>query len=68
MNLLYGEIVDVFEADGLRMGRIRVNGATKCVPLELVPDADVGAVVLICDGVAIGQAKEGANHVPGHSR
>lgn len=68
MNLLYGEIIGVFEADGLRMGRIRVNGATKGVPLELVPDADVGAVVLICDGVAIGQAKEDANHVSGHSR
>lgn len=68
MNLVYGEIVDVFEENGLRMGRMRVGGAIKAIPLDLVCDAHAGDVVLVCDGVAINKVKETRDHVPGHSR
>ena len=53
MNLLYGYIVEVFSQDGMRMGKVRVAGATKNIPLELLADARPGDRVLLCDGVAI---------------
>lgn len=53
MNLLYGDIVEVFSQDGMRMGKVRVAGATKNIPLELLTDARPGDRVLLCDGVAI---------------
>ena len=72
MNLLYGEVIEVFpEADGL-MGKIKVHGATKKIPLGLLTDVAPGDRVLICDGVAIskvvasGETEE--NHVSGDSR
>ena len=53
MNLLYGEVMEVFPAaDGL-MGKIKVRGATKKIPLGLLTDVARGDRVLICDGVAI---------------
>ncbi len=36
MNLLYGDIVEVFSQDGMRMGKIRVAGTMKNIPLELL--------------------------------
>jgi hydrogenase maturation factor len=53
MNLLYGEIVEVFSEEGLPFGTIRIHGATKKIPLGLLTDARQGDRVLICDGVAI---------------
>ena len=53
MNLLYGEIVEVFSQDGMRMGKVRVADATKNIPLDLLTDARPGDRVLVCDGVAI---------------
>lgn len=53
MNLLYGDIVEVFSQDGMRMGKVRVARATKNIPLELLTDARPGDRVLLCDGVAI---------------
>jgi hydrogenase maturation factor len=68
MNLVYGEIVDVFLEDGVRMGKIRVGGAMKKVALELIDDVQPGDVVLVCDGVAISKVQEEANHVSGNPR
>lgn len=71
MNLIYGEIVAVFLEDGLLVGRVRVRGATKKIPLGLLTDAVQGDRVLICDGVAIskvaGPGKTEAKHVSGDS-
>lgn len=53
MNLVYGEIVEILVEDGMRMGRIRVGGAIKKVPLALLTNADCGDTVLLADGVAI---------------
>ncbi len=57
MNLVYGEIGEVFVEDGMRMGRIRVGGAIKKVSLELLTDAERGDTVLLADGVAIGKVR-----------
>ena len=39
MNLLYGEIVEVLSEEGVLIGRVRVHGATKKIPLGLLTDA-----------------------------
>jgi len=76
MNLVYGEVVEVFCEHGIRMGKIRAKGAMKNIPLELLTDAERGDRVLICDGVAIGKVADSTtetqeaaiNHVSGYSR
>ena len=57
MNLIYAEIVELFEEDGLRRGRVRIGGATKIVTLDLLADADIGDEVLVCDGIAIAKVR-----------
>jgi hydrogenase maturation factor len=72
MNLIYGEIVEIFPEEGVRMGRIRVGGALRVAALDLLADARRGDMVLLCDGVAInrvlGVENTEANHVSGHPR
>jgi hydrogenase maturation factor len=58
MNLVYGKIVNVFDEDGIRRGKIRVGGALKIVTLDLLPDADSGEEVLLCDGIAIAKVRD----------
>ena len=53
MTLVYGEVVEILSEDGMKFGRIRVGGALKKVPLELLTDVERGDTVLVCDGVAI---------------
>jgi hydrogenase maturation factor len=53
MNLLSGEIVQVYEDGEVRMGKVRVGGAFLRVPLSLVVDGKVGDTILIESGVAI---------------
>jgi hydrogenase maturation factor len=60
MNLLYGEVIEVTPADGLRTGKVRVGGALRTVLLDFVPNAERGDQVLLCDGVAIGKV----DHAP----
>jgi len=60
MNLIYGEIVDIFHEEGLRRGKVRVGGALKIVTLDLLADADTGDEVLLCDGIAIGKVRDAA--------
>jgi hydrogenase maturation factor len=57
MNLAYGEIVDVEIEDGVQLGKLRVLGAIKKVPRDLVEDVKKGDRVLLCDGVAIAKAR-----------
>jgi hydrogenase maturation factor len=76
MNLVYGEIVDLGDEDGMQVGSIRVSGALKKVPLDLIADARRGDKVLLCDGVAIARARpvhdspttNYKHHVSGDSR
>ena len=58
MNLLYGQIIDVFPENGFCMGRVRIAGAHQKVPLDLVTDPQRGDTVLLCDGIAISKVEE----------
>ncbi len=72
MNLVYGEVVEVFHEEGALMGKIKVRSATKKIALELLTDVVQGDRVLICDGVAISKVTEPQErekkHVSGDSR
>ena len=48
-----GEIVDVRQDEGLRVGKVRFAGITRDVCLDYVPDASVGEYVLVHVGFAI---------------
>ena len=58
MNLVYGEVVEILTEDGMKFGKVRVGGAVKKIPLELLTDVARGDRVLICDGVAISKVDE----------
>ena len=72
MTLVYGEIVDLTTEGGIKVGRVRVAGALKKVPLDLLTNPRCGDTVLLCDGVAIGKVTdavvEKGNHVSRDSR
>jgi len=68
MNLVYGQIVEVFYENGIRMGKVRVGGAMRDAPLNLLVDAGSGDRVLLCDGIAISKLKREENYVSGNSR
>ena len=58
MNLLYGKVVELFPDDGMQMGLIRVGGALKKVPLDLLTNVEPGDTILVCDGVGISKVGE----------
>lgn len=58
MNLVYGIVTEMFEDNGVKMGKIRVGAAFTKVPLALVPEVEVGDTVLITDGVAVTKVQE----------
>jgi hydrogenase maturation factor len=67
MNLVYGEVVEIFTEDGMKSGKIRVAGALKKVPLELLTDVERGDTILVCDGVGISKVSAASmetNDVP----
>ena len=72
MNLVYGKIVDLIFEEGMRMGKIRVGGVMKKVPLDLLIGPARGDNVLLCDGVAISKVENENNkethHVPRDTR
>lgn len=72
MNLFYGEIIEVLTEDGLRVGKVRIHGATQKIPLGLLTDPLQGDRVLVCDGVAISKVAGSSNKededVPGNTR
>ena len=65
-----GEIVEVRDDDGLRVGKVRFAGITRDVCLDYVPDADVGDYVLVHVGFAIAtiDARGGGARLPRSSR
>lgn len=58
MNLIYGEITELFTENGMQMGMVRVSGVLKKVPLDLLTSAQCGDRVLLCDGVAISKVQK----------
>lgn len=57
MSLFYGKIIEILMEDGMQFGRIRVGGAIKKVPLDLLTDACCGDTVLLAGGVAISKVR-----------
>ena len=72
MTLIYGEIVDVNIEGEMKIGRVRIAGALKKVPLDLLTNPRCGDRVLLCDGVAISKVTDAVaaneNHVSRDSR
>ncbi len=72
MHFVTGEVVAIYQENGLRMGRVRVGGVLTRVSLELLPDLEIGDVVLAHAGVALskvdpgdGSGREGSDRPPG---
>jgi hydrogenase expression/formation protein HypC len=53
-----GRITEVFDDDGLRMGKVAFGSVAKSVCLEHVPDAAVGDYVLVHVGFALARIDE----------
>jgi hydrogenase maturation factor len=72
MNLIYAEVTELFTENGMQMGRVRVAGALKRVPLDLLTGVQCGDRVLLCDGVAVSKvidtAADEKRYVSGDSR
>jgi hydrogenase expression/formation protein HypC len=47
------KITEIYEAEGLRMGKVDFGGAVREACLEYVPEAEVGQYVVIHVGFAI---------------
>jgi len=48
-----GEVMDIRESDGIRIGKVRFGGVSRDVCLECVPETKVGDYVLVHVGFAI---------------
>jgi hydrogenase expression/formation protein HypC len=53
-----GKIVDIYEANGLKMGKIDFGGVTREACLAYVPEAQLGEYTVIHVGFAISQLSE----------
>lgn len=53
-----GKIVDIYQAQDLKMGKVDFSGVTREACLEHVPDAEVGDYVVVHVGFAISKLSE----------
>ncbi len=53
-----GKIIDIYESDGLQMGRIDFGGTVREASLAYVPEAAVGDYTVIHVGFAISRLSE----------
>ena len=53
-----GKIVETYQADGLKMGKVDFGGVVREICLEYVPQAKVGDYVIIHVGFAISLVSE----------
>ncbi len=53
-----GKIIEVYEADNLKMGKVDFGGVVREACLAYVPDAQVGEYVVIHVGFAISKVSE----------
>jgi hydrogenase expression/formation protein HypC len=53
-----GKIVEIYQADGVRMGKVDFGGIMKEACLEYVPEVQVGDYTIIHVGFAITQLDE----------
>ena len=55
-----GRVTEIFEQNGLKMGRIDYSGTMNSVCMEFVPEAEVGSYVIVHAGFAISRLDEEA--------
>jgi hydrogenase expression/formation protein HypC len=53
-----GKLTDIYEANGLRMGKVDFGGVVREACLEYLPNVKVGEYVIIHVGFAISQLSE----------
>jgi hydrogenase expression/formation protein HypC len=53
-----GKIIEIYEAEGLKMGKMDFGGVVREACLEYVPEAEVGQYALIHVGFAINLVSE----------
>jgi hydrogenase maturation factor len=58
MNLLTGDVVELYLADGMPMAKVRIDGAFVRVSTMLVPEVTIGNRLLIESGVAVSIIKD----------
>jgi hydrogenase maturation factor len=63
MNLLTGQIEEIYIENGTTYGKVNVNSAYKRVPLFFLLDAKVGDTILIEAGVGISIYHEETEYV-----
>jgi hydrogenase expression/formation protein HypC len=57
-----GKIIEVYETNGLRMGKVDFGGVTREACLEYVPEANLGDYTIIHVGFAISKLSEDEAH------
>lgn len=57
-----GKVIEIYEADGIAMGRVDFGGIQKEVCLAYVPEITVGEYTIIHVGFAISQLDEASAH------
>ncbi len=53
MNLISGQLEEIYVHEGMTMGKVNVRGALLKVSLTFLMDAKIGDMILIESGVAI---------------
>ena len=57
-----GQVIEIYEADGLKMGKVDFGGVTREACLAYVPDIQVGEYTVIHVGFAINRLDEAEAH------
>jgi hydrogenase maturation factor len=58
MNVITGQLEEIYVNDGMTMGKISVRGAYLKVPLTFLMSARVGDTIVIQSGVAISKTEQ----------
>ncbi len=53
-----GKVNEIYEANGLKMGKVDFGGVTREVCLEYVPEVEIGQYVIVHVGFAINMMSE----------
>jgi hydrogenase expression/formation protein HypC len=53
-----GKILEIFDREGIRMGKVDFNGIEMDACLEAVPEAEAGSYVIVHAGFAISSLSE----------
>ena len=58
MNLINGQIEEIYVQEGMTMGKINVRGAYLRVPVMFLMEAKVGDSIVIESGVAVSKTEQ----------